>query len=92
MTVEEPGGRQRWVVLRTCASGIEGETLAAVLRAHGIPARVDYGNTTGLFGPMFQGPSALGVELLVPEPRADEAWEILATGAPDGGDVDESGD
>jgi hypothetical protein len=72
-----PGSTTPWVTVATLASGFEADLTVAVLGAAGIPARA-YGNDlTGLFGPGFQGPSARGVDVLVPADAYDEARGVL---------------
>jgi hypothetical protein len=47
----------------------------------GIPARAHGNDFVGLFGPNFQGPTARGVDVLVPADAADEARDILREAA-----------
>lgn len=72
-----PGSNTPWVTVVTVASGFEADVTVAVLGAAGIPARA-YGNDlVGLFGPGFQGPTARGVDVLVPRDAVDEARGVL---------------
>ena len=73
-----PGSHTRWVAVTTVASGFEADVAVAVLGAAGIPARAAGNDLTGIFGPNFQGPTARGVDVLVPEDAADEARTVLA--------------
>ena len=72
-----PGSNTRWVAVTTLASGFEADVVVAVLGAAGIPARAHGNDLVGLFGPNFQGPTARGVDVLVPADAADEARAIL---------------
>ena len=72
-----PGSNTRWVAVTTVASGFEADVVVAVLGAAGIPARAHGNDLVGLFGPNFQGPTARGVDVLVPADAADEARAIL---------------
>ena len=80
-----PGSSTRWVVVATCASGLEADVLVAVLGAARIPARAKGNDIVGLFGPNFAGATARGVDVLVPEDAEEEAHEVLAA-------ADERGD
>jgi hypothetical protein len=73
-----PGSSTRWVVVATCASGLEADVLVAVLGAARIPARAKGNDIVGLFGPNFAGATARGVDVLVPEDAEEEAREVLA--------------
>jgi hypothetical protein len=76
-----PGSNTRWVAVTTVASGFEADVVVAVLGAAGIPARAHGNDLVGLFGPNFQGPTARGVDVLVPADAADEAGAILREAA-----------
>ncbi len=73
-----PGSSTRWVVVATCASGLEADVMVAVLGAARIPARAKGNDIVGLFGPNFAGATARGVDVLVPEDAEEEAREVLA--------------
>ncbi len=73
-----PGSSTRWVVVATCASGLEADVMVAVLGAARIPARAKGNDIVGLFGPNFAGATARGVDVLVPEDAEEEAREGLA--------------
>lgn len=66
----------RWVMFKSCATGLEADMVVAQLEEAGIPAwaRTD---SHGLFGPGFSGPSAQGVGVMVPEAALDAAKEIV---------------
>lgn len=49
------------------------------LEAAGIPVLVK-GESTGIWGPGYVGPTPWGIRLLVPADRLDEAREILEPG------------
>jgi hypothetical protein len=87
-----PGSTTPWVTVATVASGFEADVTVAVLGAAGIPARA-YGNDlTGLFGPGFQGPSARGVDVLVPRDAYDEARGVLQAARDAAADLEEAPD
>ena len=86
-----PGSNTRWVAVTTVASGFEADVVVAVLGAAGIPARAHGNDLVGLFGPNFQGPTARGVDVLVPADAADEARTILRETA-DAGDAGDGAD
>lgn len=79
-----PGSTTRWVVVATCASGLEADVLVAVLGAARIPARAKGNDIVGLFGPNFAGATARGVDVLVPADAEDEAREVLTESAAHG--------
>lgn len=72
-----PGSNTPWITVETVASGFEADVTVAILGAAGIPARAHGNDFVGLFGPNFQGPTAHGVDVLVPADAADEARGIL---------------
>ena len=67
-----------WHVLVTYASGFEADLTMARLESAEIPAMRDNNDTVGIFGPGFQGATARGVSVLVPEAFVDEARAVLA--------------
>lgn len=73
----------RWVMVKSCANGIEADMLVSDLEQAGIPAwaRTD---SHGLFGPGFLGPSPTGVGVMVPQDALDAAREIISGEAGDG--------
>lgn len=74
-----------WVSVATFAAGYEADIAIARLDAAGIVAVRQGNDTVGLFGPGFEGPTARGVDVLVPRENAAEAREILSEsdGEPD---------
>jgi hypothetical protein len=76
----------RWVVLKNFASGLEADIAVALLTARRIPAQARGHDIVGIFGPGFQGPSARGVDVVVPERYAARARRALA----DRGDSEEA--
>lgn len=67
----------KWARLAVFAALPEAEFAREILEGEGIPVAV-LQDRTGIFGPGFAGPSALGVTVLVPADRVDEARDILA--------------
>jgi len=70
----------RWVSVATFAAGLDADIAVQQLEAAGIPAIARGNDIVGLFGPGFTGPSARGVEVVVPSPFADEARSLLEPG------------
>lgn len=68
----------RWVDLITYASGFEADLALARLDAEGIPAVRDNHDTTGIFGPGFQGATAFGVTVKVPLEQLEDARAVMA--------------
>jgi Putative prokaryotic signal transducing protein len=66
-----------WHVLVTYASGFEADLAIARLESAEIPAMRDSNDTVGIFGPGFQGATARGVSVLVPEAFVEEARAVL---------------
>ena len=66
----------QWVMVRSCATGLEADMVLSQLEEAGIPAwaRTD---SHGLFGPGFLGPSPQGVGVMVPAEAVDAAREIV---------------
>ena len=69
-----------WVTIANFRAGYEADIAIAVLDAAGIPAVRRGNDIVGLFGPGFEGPTARGVDVLVPAATADEARELLDAG------------
>lgn len=69
-----------WVTIANFRAGYEADIAIAVLDAAGIPAVRRGNDIVGLFGPGFEGPTARGVDVLVPANAADEARELLDAG------------
>jgi len=66
-----------WVVLKTFSTVHEAEIDAGLLRSAGIPARVDVGDSIGVFGPGYQGSVTGGVRLLVPAAVEAQAHAVV---------------
>jgi hypothetical protein len=66
-----------WHVLVTYASGFEADLAIARLESAEIPAMRDSNDSVGIFGPGFQGATARGVSVLVPEAFVDAARALL---------------
>lgn len=66
-----------WVDLVSYASGFEADIMVARLEAEGIPALRDNHDSTGIFGPGFQGATAFGVTVRVPLDCLDDARLLL---------------
>jgi len=66
-----------WTKLVNCASGLEAEILVERLHSAGIDATVRGNDIVGIFGPGFQGPTARGVDVMVPASALDAAKELL---------------
>jgi len=77
-----PDATQPWVTVATYGAVFEAEFAAATLQEAGIPARTT-GAHVGIFGIGYQGPSHHGVEVQVPQQRADDAADLLASLEPD---------
>ncbi len=72
-----PERSEPWVVVATFGAAWEAEFAAETLREAGIPAHVDRGPGTAIFGPGFQGISQFGVKLRVPWHRESDARGLL---------------
>ena len=70
-----------WVLLASCATGLEADQFRLELEAAGIPALVR-GAQPGIFGAGFQGPSMGGLDVYVPSPELERARALLDEGAP----------
>jgi hypothetical protein len=84
----DPG--QGWVTIANYRAGYEADLVIAVLDAAGIPAVRRGNDIVGLFGPGFEGPTARGVDVLVPAAAADDAREVLSFDADDEPPIDGS--
>jgi Putative prokaryotic signal transducing protein len=67
---------EQWVVLTTVYSGLEVDTMRALLESEGIPVLVR-GYQVGMWGSGFQGPISEGASVLVPESALDQARDLL---------------
>ncbi len=66
------------VKLVNLGSAFEADMLVEQLHAAGIDAVAQGNDIVGIFGPGFQGVTARGVDVLVPDYELDRAHEILA--------------
>lgn len=66
----------QWVMVKSCATGLEADMVVTQLQQAGIPAwaRTD---SHGLFGPGFLGPSGQGVGVMVPSQAVEAAREVV---------------
>jgi len=67
----------QWVLLTNFASGLEAAVVVEQLRAAGAPAEARGNDIVGIFGPGFQGATARGVNVLVPDTMIDRARDLL---------------
>lgn len=67
----------RWTVVMTYGAVFEAELASGILADAGIPAQVR-GEYSGVFGAGWSGTVVKGVDVLVPEERAEEARDLLA--------------
>jgi len=67
----------QWVALTTYPSGFEADLVIERLAAAEIPAMRDNNDSVGIFGPGFQGATARGVTVLVPDVAFDEARILI---------------
>ncbi|HET6763995.1 MAG TPA: DUF2007 domain-containing protein [Longimicrobiaceae bacterium] len=73
----------RWIEVATFGAVYEADIAVATLESAGIPARVGGGEHVGIFGAGYQGFTARGVAVLVPENHADDARELLMDEPPE---------
>lgn len=66
-----------WVKLVNVAMALEAEMLVDRLKSAGIDAVARGNDIVGIFGPGFQGATARGVDVLVPDHRLNDAREVL---------------
>jgi hypothetical protein len=71
------GDSPKWEKAAEFPARPSAEFARQLLEAEGIPVAL-LQDQTGIFGPGFSGPSALGVRVLVPTGMVEEAREILA--------------
>jgi len=85
-------GTPHWRKAAVFAAEPAAELARQQLEAAGIPVAV-LNDQTGIFGPGFSGASHLGVTVLVPEDRLEEARELIEDFVENfGGEVPEDGD
>ena len=66
-----------WTKLTTFASGLEADIAVARLNSEEIPAHARGNDIIATVGFGFQGPTARGVDVLVPADLIDEARAVL---------------
>ncbi|HVB32119.1 MAG TPA: DUF2007 domain-containing protein [Gemmatimonadaceae bacterium] len=66
-----------WVKLTTYSSALDADVAVSQLEAADIPALARGNDIVGLFGPGFQGATARGVDVLVPEAALKDARAVL---------------
>ncbi len=66
-----------WVKLTTYSSALDADVAVSQLEAADIPALARGNDIVGLFGPGFQGATARGVDVLVPEAALEDARAVL---------------
>jgi hypothetical protein len=67
----------QWIVLTNFASALEADVAVEQLRSAGIPAQSRGNDIVGIFGPGFQGRTARGVDVVVPDSAIERARDIL---------------
>jgi hypothetical protein len=67
---------EKWAKLTTVYSGLDADTIRAMMEDEGIPVLVR-GYQVGMWGSAFQGPISEGADILVPESALDRARELL---------------
>lgn len=67
----------KWCALETFATGFEADVAIARLEAADIPTMRDSNDTVGIFGFGFQGATARGVTVRVPEDALSAAQDVL---------------
>lgn len=77
------GNGSAWTKLATFGSALEADVVVSRLEAADIPAVARGNDIVGIFGPGFQGVTAKGVDVLVPEAALADARSILELDEPD---------
>jgi hypothetical protein len=67
---------EQWARLTTVYSGLEADTVRAMLEQEGIPVLIR-GYQVGMFGSAYQGPFSEGADVMVPESALEYARELL---------------
>ncbi len=75
---------EQWSRLTTLYSGLEADTIRAMMELEGIPVLVR-GYQVGMWGSGFQGPISEGADVLVPESALDRARDLLPQSDDDDG-------
>ncbi len=73
----QEGDPPKWERVAVFAAALEADLARQILEAEDIPVAI-LQDQTGIFGPGFAGASPLGVTVLVPADRADDAKGLLA--------------
>lgn len=68
----------QWCELQTFATGLEADIAIARLEAAAIPALRDSNDTVAIVGFGFQGATARGITVRVPEEALEEARTLLS--------------
>ena len=68
--------KEQWARLTTVYTGLEADTLKAMLELEGIPVLVK-GYQVGMWGSGFQGSISEGADVMVPESALGRAREML---------------
>jgi hypothetical protein len=76
------GRDSTWAKLTTFSSALEADMAVSRLEAAEIPAVARGNDIVGIFGPGFQGPTAKGVDVLVPVAALDTARQVLGLEQP----------
>jgi hypothetical protein len=75
--VDRGAGTIHWAKAASFKAAYEADLARQALEAEGIPVAV-LGDTTGIFGPGYMGPTTRGNTVLVPSDRLDEARVLIA--------------
>jgi len=68
------------VKIATFSAGFEADFAVQQLAAAGIDAIARGNDIVGIFGPGFSGPTARGVDVMVPSTVIEDAREVLSGG------------
>ena len=79
------GDGSAWTRLTTFGSALEADVAVSRLEAADIPAVSRGNDIVGIFGPGFQGVTAKGVDVLVPEAALADARTVLGLDEAGGG-------
>lgn len=81
----------QWVKCQDFGNELEASIAVAVLDTAGIPAIIRSNDSVGLFGSAFQGYSAMGVSLMVPDSALAAAKTVLANAPGETTETDDPG-
>ena len=70
-------GSSKWECLIRYSSAFEADLTVNRLQSEGIPAHARGNDIVGLFGPGFQGSTAQGVDVMVPENLISRARKVI---------------